>query len=83
MAASIPHLDLMIAFVGSVGCASLTLIFPPIIEVVTLWPDHLLGRYKWRLVKDILIFAFGLTGFVMGTGMSLYEMIMSFRTEEA
>ena len=78
LAATIPHLDLMIALVGSVGCAALTLLIPPLLEILTLWPDGLLGPYHWKLIKDMLILLFGFVGFVVGTGVSVYQIILSF-----
>ncbi|ELU12760.1 hypothetical protein CAPTEDRAFT_170430 [Capitella teleta] len=79
MAAVIPHLDLMISLVGAVSSSTLALIFPPILEILTLWPDEL-GRCKWRLVKDVLLIAFGVLGFLAGSFVSIYEIIKTFQT---
>ncbi|XP_064636410.1 proton-coupled amino acid transporter 1-like isoform X2 [Lineus longissimus] len=78
LAAVIPHLELLISLIGALSSSSLALIFPPIIEIATYWPDNKLGRYKWMLWKDILIVVFGLLGFVTGTFVSLKEIIVAF-----
>ncbi|XP_038215018.1 proton-coupled amino acid transporter 4 [Zerene cesonia] len=69
-AALIPNLSGIISLVGAFSSSALALIFPPIIEIVTFWPDRL-GTYDWKLWKDIAIIIFGITGFVFGTYASL------------
>ena len=78
LAAVIPHLDLMISLVGAVSSSALALIFPPVLELVTFWPDQL-GCCRWILIKDICLCAFGVIGFLGGTGVSLYEIIKTFQ----
>ncbi|XP_021190190.1 proton-coupled amino acid transporter-like protein pathetic [Helicoverpa armigera] len=65
-AALIPNLSGIISLVGAFSSSALALIFPPVIEIMTFWPDQL-GRYQWMLYKDIFIIFFGFTGFVFGT----------------
>ncbi|CAG9785661.1 unnamed protein product [Diatraea saccharalis] len=69
-AALIPNLSGIISLVGAFSSSALALIFPPIIEIVTFWPDHL-GAHGWKLWKDVFIIVFGITGFVFGTYASL------------
>ena len=73
----IPHLDLLISLIGAVSSSALALIFPPIIEIVVSWPDRL-GKYKWKLYKDILIIIFGFVGFLVGTTVSVMAIIDAF-----
>lgn len=77
LAALIPHLDLMISLIGAFASSALALIFPPMIEIITLWPDEL-GTFKWRLIKDIVIVIFGLIGFVTGTVTTVIRIIETF-----
>lgn len=77
LAMVIPHLDLLISLIGAVSSSALALIFPPIIEMVVFWPDGL-GKYKWKLVKDILIILFGFVGFLVGTTVSIMAIVDAF-----
>lgn len=64
-ASAVPHLDLLIALVGAFASSSLALIFPPLIELITLSAD---GEHlsKLTIIKNILIILLGIVG--MGTG---------------
>uniref|UniRef100_A0A2A4IXC9 Amino acid transporter transmembrane domain-containing protein n=1 Tax=Heliothis virescens TaxID=7102 RepID=A0A2A4IXC9_HELVI len=65
-AALIPNLSGIISLVGAFSSSALALIFPPLIEIMTFWPDQL-GEHQWMLWKDISIIVFGVTGFAFGT----------------
>lgn len=56
--------------VGAVASTALSVIFPPICETITFWPDRL-GRFKWQLILNIAIVLFGLYVFVAGTWLSI------------
>lgn len=73
LAAAIPNIGLFISLVGAVSSSTLALIFPPIVEVVTFWPDT--GRYHWTAIKCVLISLFGFLGFVTGTITSIQAII--------
>ncbi|XP_061703773.1 proton-coupled amino acid transporter-like protein pathetic [Cydia pomonella] len=73
-AAIIPNLSGIISLVGAVSSSALALIFPPIIEIMTFWPDNL-GKHNWMLYKDLLLILFGLTGFVFGTYASVSNIL--------
>ncbi|KAL7985834.1 hypothetical protein Chor_011000, partial [Crotalus horridus] len=73
LAILIPRLDIVIALVGSVSSSALALIIPPILEIFTYYSE---GLHPLILAKDILISLFGITGFVVGTYESLYELIV-------
>lgn len=70
VAAALPNLGA----VGALSCSTLALIFPPILEIVTFWPDKL-GSYRWKLWKDLVLVLFGFVGFVLGTYVSLLNII--------
>lgn len=74
LAAMIPNLGAVISLVGAVSSSTLALIFPPLIEIITFWPDGL-GRNYWVLWKDIAIMTFGICGFVFGTYTSVAQII--------
>ena len=63
--------------VGAVASTALSIIFPPICESITFWPDSL-GRYKWQLILNLLIISFGLYVFTAGTTLSLTNIVACF-----
>lgn len=74
LAAIVPNLGAVISLVGSVSSSTLALIFPPLIEIITFYPDKL-GRYNWVLWKDILIMVLGIVGFVFGSYASMFALM--------
>lgn len=74
LAAIIPNLEAVISLVGSMSSSTLALIFPPLIEIVTFWPNGL-GKHYWILWKDVGIMIFGILGFVFGTYTSLAQIL--------
>ncbi|XP_068241774.1 proton-coupled amino acid transporter-like protein pathetic [Palaemon carinicauda] len=50
LAAAIPNIGLFISLVGAFSSTSLSLIFPPIIDILTFWDDK--GRYNWKLLMS-------------------------------
>ncbi|KAG5897968.1 hypothetical protein JTB14_013542 [Gonioctena quinquepunctata] len=75
LAILIPNLGGFISLVGAVCLSMLGLIFPSIIELVTFYEEPGLGRFNWRLWKNVFLICFGLLGFVTGTYVSLQEII--------
>ncbi|CAG5133407.1 unnamed protein product, partial [Candidula unifasciata] len=76
-AVAIPHLDLLISLIGAFASSALALILPAIIEVITLSSeDQRLPPYI--LVKNVLIFLFGIVGCVIGTYTSLRQIVEAF-----
>ncbi|XP_063702405.1 proton-coupled amino acid transporter-like protein CG1139 isoform X2 [Culicoides brevitarsis] len=73
LAAIIPNLGAVISLVGAVSSSTLALIFPPIIEMVTFYPNY--GRRNWILYKDLLLLVFGVAGFVFGTYASVNQIL--------
>lgn len=73
-AIAIPNLGAVISLVGAFSSSALALIFPPLIEIVTFWPDNL-GNYKWVLWKDAAIILFGFVGFLVGSYVSLLNIL--------
>jgi len=76
LAATVPWLDLFVALLGSVKMSTLSLMAPAIIDTAANWND--LGPYNWKGVKNLLIFLFGLFGCIMGTIISLQNIIENF-----
>jgi solute carrier family 36 (proton-coupled amino acid transporter) len=80
LAIAIPKLELFISLVGAVGSSFLALIFPPLLEVFTFGMEGM-GRFRWKLWKNIAIFLFGLIGFVVGTYVAILEIVRSFEAD--
>lgn len=75
LAIIIPNLGGFISLVGAVCLSMLGLIFPAVIELVTYYENPGLGRYNWRLWKNMFLIVFGIIGFVTGTYVSIEEII--------
>jgi len=74
LAAAIPKLDLFISLVGAFSSSFLALIFPPLLELITFWPNP----SKWTMFKDISIIVFGIIGFFAGTYASIESLVTAF-----
>jgi proton-coupled amino acid transporter len=81
LSAVIPHLDLMISLIGALSSSAIALIIPPILELVTSWPDQEFGKFYWRIFKNIFIIVVGIVGFVVGTVVTLIAIVNTFRQE--
>jgi len=74
-AVAIPRLDLFISLVGAFGSSFLSLIFPPLVNLIMYWPNV----SKTTLVKNSLVILFGLVGFSTGTYASIHEIFLALK----
>ncbi|XP_022905511.1 proton-coupled amino acid transporter-like protein pathetic isoform X2 [Onthophagus taurus] len=74
LAAAVPNLGAVISLVGAFSSSALALIFPPILHIITFWPNKL-GKYYWQLYKDLLILLFGIIGFLLGSYVSILNIL--------
>ncbi|KHJ41203.1 hypothetical protein D918_08790 [Trichuris suis] len=63
-AALVPRLGLFISLVGALTAASLAFLFPTLIDILLHYEP---GNSTFLIVKNALIFAFGLIGLLSGT----------------
>nr|XP_012146268.1 PREDICTED: proton-coupled amino acid transporter 4 isoform X3 [Megachile rotundata]XP_012146269.1 PREDICTED: proton-coupled amino acid transporter 4 isoform X3 [Megachile rotundata] len=76
VAIAIPNLSPFMSLVGAVCLSTLGLMFPSVIELVTVWEqEDGLGPYYWKLWKNIAIIAFGILGFLTGSYVSIQEIL--------
>ncbi|PIO65409.1 hypothetical protein TELCIR_12925 [Teladorsagia circumcincta] len=61
----IPHLALFISLIGAFSGASMALLFPPIIELLTCYAKQELSTRIWA--KNIFLLSFAFLGFTTGT----------------
>ncbi|XP_065341300.1 proton-coupled amino acid transporter-like protein pathetic [Cloeon dipterum] len=80
IAIAIPNLSALMGLIGAVCLSTVGLMFPAIVETVVFWQDW--GWGNWKLVKNIVIFVFGITGFATGLYTSILDLIASFSGEE-
>ena len=72
------YISLLVALVGSLGTASIGLIFPPMLEILTLWLDRRNNRFYWlTFSKDMIIMLLGIAQCVIGTVTSVVALIES------
>uniref|UniRef100_A0A1B6C3V7 Amino acid transporter transmembrane domain-containing protein n=1 Tax=Clastoptera arizonana TaxID=38151 RepID=A0A1B6C3V7_9HEMI len=78
LAVLIPRLELFISLFGALCLSALGIAFPALIEICVLWP-HSFGKFKYILIKDILLFIVGILALFIGTYTSIYGIVKSFQ----
>jgi len=69
----------MISLVGTLSSSAIALIFPPLLDLVTFSSDRRhFGCFYWRAVKDVLIMIVGLMGFIIGTAVTIKQIVQAF-----
>ncbi|XP_055303041.1 proton-coupled amino acid transporter 1-like isoform X2 [Sitodiplosis mosellana] len=76
LAAVVPKLGPIISLFGAVFSSSLALLIPPLIDFLTFGLQGM-GRFYWRLWKNIAIFVLGVLGFIFGAYASIVELVAS------
>jgi proton-coupled amino acid transporter len=79
LAVAIPRLELFISLFGALCLSALGIAFPATVELCLLWPSKSYGRLYWILAKDILLMTCGIVGLVIGTYVSVANIVQSFQ----
>lgn len=75
LAIAVPTIGPFIGLIGAFCFSILGLIVPALIECITFWDDGGLGKYNWRLWKNIVVGLFGCVALVSGTYTSVVDII--------
>ncbi|XP_072040258.1 proton-coupled amino acid transporter 1-like [Amphiura filiformis] len=79
LAILIPQLSLFISLIGAFSGAALAIIFPPLLEEITFFYK---GHSHWtiwlRMLRNFTFIIVGLLGFVVGTVISVQEIVAAF-----
>lgn len=76
IASAVPSLEVFMSLIGALCLASLGLILPPAIEMVVFWEKAgAMGKWNWKVYKNIAIILFGVCGLVLGTTTSLINLV--------
>lgn len=73
-AIAIPDLSLFLALVGSFCLSILGLIFPALLQICVQY-EHGYGPYNFRLIINLLLLIFGFFGGIVGTYVSIVDII--------
>lgn len=78
LAVLVPNLDLFISLVGALALSTLGVLFPAILETLFKW-NRTSGRRKtFMICKNFFICIIGLAGFIIGTTLSLKDIIKTY-----
>ncbi|XP_035787223.1 proton-coupled amino acid transporter-like protein CG1139 isoform X2 [Anopheles albimanus] len=76
LALGVPELEPFIGLVGSICSATLGLLTPIMLDTVYRWPvEGSFGWYRWRLIKNCLLLAFGVFILIVGTYFSIKDIV--------
>ncbi|VDD77936.1 unnamed protein product [Mesocestoides corti] len=77
----VPHLDLMLSLLGSVSSSALSLLVPPVVELIHLWPDRqqISHFYLTVVTKNALLLLVGLFSAICGTAATVIQIITVLR----
>lgn len=78
LAVAIPDLSLFLSLVGAFCLSILGLIFPALLDLCCRYTTTY-GKWKIHLIKDVLIVCFGVVGGIIGTYVSIAEIVEAYK----
>ncbi|XP_068624509.1 proton-coupled amino acid transporter-like protein pathetic [Battus philenor] len=77
IAIAFPNIGNLMGLLGAFCLSNMGFIFPALIELLIIWEDPGLGRFKWRLWKNIFVLTVGVLLFIAGTYSNLKGLVLS------
>jgi proton-coupled amino acid transporter len=78
LAIGIPAIKPFVGLLGAFCFASLGLLVPTVLEIITFWEQGF-GPFKWMIWKNLLIFVFGFFALVLGTQDAIRQIIQLYQ----
>jgi len=82
LAATVPWLDLLVSLLGAVKMSTLSLMAPALIDAAANWNSDNKPTFIFRSLKNIFVFSIGFLACVIGTYISLQDIIRNFQEED-
>ena len=79
MAATVPWLDLLVSLLGAVKMSTLSLMAPALIDSAAHWSQDTGATFVYRSVKNVIVFTIGFLACVVGTYISIVEIVNNFK----
>ncbi|XP_026324604.1 proton-coupled amino acid transporter-like protein pathetic isoform X2 [Hyposmocoma kahamanoa] len=77
IAIAFPNIGNLMGLLGAFCLSNMGFIFPAMIDLLVIWQDPGLGKYKWRLWRSVFVILIGILLFVAGTYSNLKGLISS------
>ncbi|XP_053620931.1 proton-coupled amino acid transporter-like protein pathetic [Plodia interpunctella] len=77
IAVAFPNIGNLMGLLGAFCLSNLGFIFPAVIDLLVVWEDPGLGKFKWRLWKNVLVIILGVIFFIAGTYSNINGLIAS------
>lgn len=78
MAVLIPDLEMFISLIGALALSTLGIAFPALLDTCVNWHTTTGFAKAFMLIKNIVISLIGVAGFIIGTTMSLSDIIKEY-----
>jgi len=82
LAATVPWLDLLVSLLGAVKMSTLSLMAPALIDAAVNWNTDTKAEFFFRSLKNTFVFIVGFMACVVGTYISLLEIIRNFQQDQ-
>eukprot|EP00088_Acartia_fossae_P007143 TRINITY_DN13325_c0_g1_i1.p1 TRINITY_DN13325_c0_g1~~TRINITY_DN13325_c0_g1_i1.p1 ORF type:complete len:518 (-),score=24.62 TRINITY_DN13325_c0_g1_i1:787-2340(-) len=81
LAATVPWLDLLVSLLGAIKMSTLSLMAPALIDSTAHWNSDSKCQWVFRSIKNVIVFLIGFLGCVIGTYISMQDIISNFKNE--
>ncbi|XP_045457286.1 proton-coupled amino acid transporter-like protein pathetic [Melitaea cinxia] len=77
IAIAFPNIGNLMGLLGAFSLSNIGFIFPALINTLVIWENPGLGKWKWRLWKNMFVLALGVLLFIAGTYSNLKGLIQN------